>query len=308
MLDTPSISVLIPAKNAAKTIHIAIEDALLQEGVDCHIYIANDNSTDGTMTVIESYMEQTDQITVLNVPAPGGIVAGRNMLLQRVKTPFLAWLDADDGWSRKDKLQKQIAFLTKNPEMALVGDAKINCLYMPYFKQKIVRFPLFNKDIQIRLLFKNSFIMSSIVARTAMVCKFTFNPNMEYLEDYAWVKNIALQHPVRNLALGGTLHLIHAEDTQHQKNAQYQVYEKESKILQDSFAKEGLVLGEKESKNLSFFVRRNKKLNADEAIALRKSIKNTSQSLIAAGHQKTDVNAFFSNIKLRIIKCRWFLR
>ncbi len=307
METLPSISILIPAKNAAETLHIAIEDASKQVDVDWKIIIANDNSTDNTLKVIQEYKAFIDQIEVINVPAPGGIVAGRNLLLQAVNTPYLAWLDADDGWCRIDKLHRQIQFLEKNPQHAIVGDGKVKGVFLENLNQKNFHFPLKNEDIQTRLVFKNAFIMSSIVARTAMVKDITFDPENEYLEDYVWVKTIANKYPVANIALAGTLHFISSQTQQQQKDEKYGVIEKEAVLLQNFLTEKGISIAFKDAQLLANFVRRNQKLDAATAKKLRSIIQGLSQELIKIGYNKERLSGFFWDIKLRIIKCRWFI-
>ncbi len=227
MPEQPEISVLIPAKNAAETIHIAIEDASRQVGVDWQIIIADDSSTDRTREVIGEYQKYIDKIRVIPVPEPGGIVAGRNALLAAADTPYIAWLDADDAWPREDKLIRQIQRLQRYPETALVGDAKVKGVFLENLKQRIFRFPPLPEDIALRLLFKNAFIMSSIVAQTDMVRSTPFDPDMEYLEDYVWVQSLSERYALRNIPLGGTLHFISTAAQQKDKDTRYQVYARE---------------------------------------------------------------------------------
>jgi len=306
MAHLPKVSILIPARNAEKTLHIAIEDATQQEGVDWQIIIANDNSTDGTVQVIEDYQAHFENIAMIDIPAPGGIVAGRNALLQKVDTPFIAWLDADDGWPRKDKLRRQIDFLEKNKAYALVGDAKVKGVFLSNLKQKNFRFPLTNEDLQVRLIFKNAFIMSSIVARADLAKKVPFDPEMEYLEDYVWVQGMAKEHKVANMVLGGTLHFIGTPEQQKEKDDQYTVYNKEAHLLKVQFLNNGFRL-EEEYALLADFVRRNRNLDATESNQLKGLIQNVSHQLINAGYKKSAVNGFFWDVNMRRLKCRWLL-
>jgi|GEM_PF-2340336 len=303
--NLPQISILIPAKNAAATIHIAIEDAIKQTLVDWHIIIANDGSTDETQTVIESYQQYTDKITVLQIPQPGGIVAGRNALLKAVQTPYLAWLDADDGWPRADKLIKQIAFLEKHKDHALVGDGKVNGVFLENLKQKTFSFPLLNEDVQLRLLFKNAFIMSSLVARTAMVKDIGFDEKMEYLEDYVWVQTVASKYKVANMVLKGTLHFISTPKKQQEKDTHYQVYEKEALLLANALKTYGIDIKKEEAKLLSYFVRRNKKLNVQDYSLLKATLFSIKESLINKGFKKAVLEGFFFDIQWRAWRCRY---
>lgn len=308
MTELPKISILIPAKNAVKTLHIAIEDATQQAGVDWQILIANDGSTDGTLDLIKEYQQHFNGIEVIDVPKPGGIVAGRNLLLERVNTPYLAWLDSDDGWPRADKLKGQIEFLQNNPEHALVGDGKVRGVFLEDLRQKNFRYPLKNEDIQLRLLFKNAFIMSSIVARTDMVKSIRFNPDMEYLEDYVWVQQVASGYKVANMVLGGTLHFISSAKEQDGKDQRYDVYAKEAILLEQSLAKVNCKLSSENAAFLADFVRRNRPLTSEGSTELKQIIRQVTADLIALGYKKSIVNGFFWDVQLRRLKCRWLLK
>ena len=308
MNPTPEITVLIPAKNAESTLEIAIQDALMQEKVNVQVMIANDNSKDATESIVQKYVQAGHPIQLFQVPKPGGIVAGRNILLSECKTNFLAWLDADDGWSRKDKLFRQIQFLQKNPNYALVGDAKVRGIFSDTFKQQWYRFPRENEDIQLRLHFKNAFINSSIVGRTSIVKSFSFDQDFEYLEDYVWVSEIAKHHPVGNTTLASTVHFIHPITIQNEKDDKYEVYHKEALLLQKRLTAYGMEISKDQGYLLSYFCRRNKPLNGHQYRQLLSLIKQVSHGLQSAGFSKSSVDGFFFDIKLRALKCRYLLK
>ena len=306
MNNSSAISILIPAKNAEETIHIAIEDALMQQGIDLRIIVANDNSTDDTVKIIKAYQENHSNIKIINTPEPGGIVAGRNALLKACETPYLAWLDADDGWPRKDKLKRQIEFLDKNTECAVVGDGKVKGVYLESLRQKTFRFPLSYEDIKARLLFKNAFIMSSLVCKTELVKDINFQTEMEYLEDYVWVMDIAKIYQLRNITLGGTLHFIHPEKKQEVKHENYRVFEKEASLLFDQVSNLGIEINEKEAYFLSQFFRRNFPLSKSKFKLLHTLLHSLKKELVSKGYDKESLSGLFFDVKLRALKCRWF--
>jgi len=305
VFKSDSITVLIPAKNAGKTLDIAIEDISKQKGVDIKIIIANDNSSDDTLHIIKEYQRYIENIRVIEVPRPGGIVAGRNLLLKAVDTEYLAWLDADDGWNNQKKLYHQINFLKKNNNYALVGDGKINGILLENFKSKKYYFPLKNEDIQARLIFKNAFIMSSIVARTNMVQNTVFNPAYEYLEDYLWIREIAYNHPVANIMIGGTVHFISTKQQQQEKDDKYLVYAKEIELLKEGLEKYKVLLSEAEYCLVANFVRRNKKIDKITYQNLNKLIKRLIKDLTAQNINNEALKGFFFTVKLRMLRCRY---
>lgn len=308
MNSKPEITVLIPAKNAENTIEVALQDALMQEKVKVQIIVANDSSEDGTANIVQEYIESGNPIRMIQVPSPGGIVAGRNLLLEACDTEYFAWLDADDGWNRKDKLYRQIQFLEKRPLFALVGDAKVRGIFTDTFKQKWYRFPRENEDIQVRLHFKNAFINSSIVGRTPLVKSFSFDPDFEYLEDYLWVSEVAKHHPVGNTTLASTVHFIHPKTIQNEKDNKYEVYRKEALLLQKRLFNYSMEIPKDQAYLLSYFCRRNKALNRNQYRQLLSLLKRVSLGLQSAGFSKSSVDGFFFDVKLRALKCRYLLK
>ena len=212
------------------------------------------------------------------------------------------------GWPRADKLMRQIQFLEKNPEHALVGDGKVRGVFLENLRQKNFRYPISNEDIQVRLLFKNAFIMSSLVARTSMVQGIAFDPAMEYLEDYVWVQQVAEKYSVANMVLGGTLHFISSTTGQDKKNQKYQVYAKETLLLEEKLANLNYKLPTEDAAFLASFVRRNRPLDSAQSAQLKKIIIEVSAHLIDKGFKKAAVKGFFWDIQLRRLKCRWLLQ
>lgn len=60
------VSVLIPAYNAEKTINRCIDSILYQTYQNIEIIIANDGSTDGTLSISSDYAEKDKRIIICN--------------------------------------------------------------------------------------------------------------------------------------------------------------------------------------------------------------------------------------------------
>lgn len=87
-----SISVIIPAYNAAKYISATIESVLNQSRWVNEIIVVNDGSTDNTMEVLYNFSES---IILLNQTNKGRSSA-RNLGLKKSASEFVLFLDADD--------------------------------------------------------------------------------------------------------------------------------------------------------------------------------------------------------------------
>ncbi|HEY3067736.1 MAG TPA: glycosyltransferase family A protein [Methylomirabilota bacterium] len=111
--EQPTVTVIIPAYNAADMIGRAIESALRQTVPPQEIIVVDDGSTDETAAAAARYPE----VTVLSQDnrGPG---AARNAGARVAKGDWLGLLDADDTWT-DTKLERQLPY-TRDPRVGLV--------------------------------------------------------------------------------------------------------------------------------------------------------------------------------------------
>jgi len=95
MLKTPSLTVIVPAYNAAKDLPASLQ-SLHAQTQPVRILIANDGSTDDTAEIADA-AARLDNVRALQLPH-GGANAARQAALRVVDTPYFAFLDADDAW------------------------------------------------------------------------------------------------------------------------------------------------------------------------------------------------------------------
>ena len=100
------VSVVIPARNAEKTIKESVLSALNQTHQEVEVIVIDDNSTDKTMEVLKSFEER---IIVLRGQGIGSGPA-RNLGVEASSGEIIAFLDADDIW-KESKLSKQLPLL-----------------------------------------------------------------------------------------------------------------------------------------------------------------------------------------------------
>ncbi len=105
-----SVSVVIPAMNAAGYIRRAIESVLRQTVHPREIIVVDDGSTDTTVALVSEYGSAA---TCLR-QAHKGLSAARNEGVERSAADWIAFLDADDEWL-PTKLERQLAILGRYP-------------------------------------------------------------------------------------------------------------------------------------------------------------------------------------------------
>ncbi|NAZ91664.1 glycosyltransferase [Vibrio toranzoniae] len=108
------ISVIIPSYNHGKFICQAIESVLVQKDVNLELLIADDGSSDDTISILDKY-ESNPQVTVFDNKINQGAGIVTEQLIRHAKGKYIALLNSDDFWSDPYKLKKQISFLESNP-------------------------------------------------------------------------------------------------------------------------------------------------------------------------------------------------
>jgi len=110
---TVAYSVVIPAYNAAATIRSAVDSVLRQTLIPQEIIVVDDGSTDETAAVVAAI---PGPITITR-QANAGPGAATTAGLDRVATPFVATLDADDLWLPQ-KIARQVECFADDPGLA----------------------------------------------------------------------------------------------------------------------------------------------------------------------------------------------
>jgi glycosyltransferase involved in cell wall biosynthesis len=106
------VTAIITVKNGVETIVNAIESVLAQTPRGKPLFqvlVIDGQSTDGTIDQIRHYPD----IQILNQQSKG-LAGARNEALAEVKTPLVAFCDADDVWT-PGSLQKKLDHMVKVP-------------------------------------------------------------------------------------------------------------------------------------------------------------------------------------------------
>lgn len=119
---TPTVSVFIPAYNAAGFIERTLESLRAQTYPHFEAIIVDDGSTDATAAVVRSTVENDPRFRLIRQPN-GGVAAARNRAIAEARGRYLANLDADDMW-RPTFLERTIAALEAAGPDAVFAFAK----------------------------------------------------------------------------------------------------------------------------------------------------------------------------------------
>ncbi len=197
-MNSPVISVIMPAFNAESTLPEAIESVLSQTFSSFELLVIDDGSSDGTCNMARCYAQSDDRVRVLVNEVNVGISKSRNLALKAARGEFIACLDSDDV-AEPSRLALQVAFLTEHPEVVLVGSD----LVIINEQSQIVGFRTYpHNDASLRraLPRRNPFAQPASMFRAAVVQQLGgYREDLAVCEDYDLFFRMAEKGEVANL-------------------------------------------------------------------------------------------------------------
>jgi hypothetical protein len=113
-----SVSVVIPARNAAATVRETIASVRAQTCQDLEVIVVDDGSSDATAVIARQQSSEDPRIRVVSI-THSGVAVARNTGIAMSRGEFIAPLDADDIW-HPEKVARQLALLRSDEEVGLV--------------------------------------------------------------------------------------------------------------------------------------------------------------------------------------------
>lgn len=117
-------SLIMPAYNAEKYIHEAIQSVLLQTYENWELIIVDDGSSDKTASIIDEFAEENNKIKIIHQKNGGTAASARNVALNFVTGDYVQIIDADD--TLKENLLGSYEEKLKQQECEILVP---NCLY-----------------------------------------------------------------------------------------------------------------------------------------------------------------------------------
>lgn len=115
-----SLSIVMPARDAERTLPMAIESCLAQTLPDFELVLVDHGSEDATYSRMKQYARRDSRIRVLHKPRGAPFVSVANLAWQESSGDLVARMDADD-FAYPARLQLQVRFLADHPEIAACG-------------------------------------------------------------------------------------------------------------------------------------------------------------------------------------------
>ena len=116
----PTVGVVLPVCNGARTVGAAIESILAQTYGNWRLYVVIDRSSDQTVSIVRGYERDDARIVVIENPERRGLAYALNVGWRTATEPLIARADADD-LCMAERLERQVAYLTQYPAVAVLG-------------------------------------------------------------------------------------------------------------------------------------------------------------------------------------------
>ncbi len=194
----PTVSVIMPVYNAADFLAEAVASILQQSFGDFELILGDDASQDGSRALAAGFRDP--RIVRFSNARNLGVARTLNNALVRARGRFIARMDADDV-AHPERLARQVAFLSAQPALGLVGcDVILTDAAGRETGREI--HPHAAAPIARAILRRNPFAHSTILMRADLLRRWGgYDPRFGHTEDYdLWLRLHARGVGMANLA------------------------------------------------------------------------------------------------------------
>lgn len=104
-VNSPLVTVYIPTRNRERMLTRAIRSVLSQTYQNLELIIVNDNSTDHTLDIINTFVKDHENIRLINYETDIGACKARNIAILNAQGDFVTGLDDDDYYCSRYRIQ-----------------------------------------------------------------------------------------------------------------------------------------------------------------------------------------------------------
>lgn len=179
-INTPLVSVIIPAYNCEDYVEVAVKSILEQTYNNLEVLVVDDGSSDGTLRVLQRMADGDKRVRVVKNETNLKIVGTLNKAINLSKGAYIARMDADD-YKYPDAIEKQVAFLMTHPDVAVVGGAIEVCdPVMNVLNWR--KYPETDEEIRARIFRYNPFAHPAVMMNKELMGEERYELN--WAEDY----------------------------------------------------------------------------------------------------------------------------
>lgn len=180
---TAPVTVIVPCYRCAETVQRAVASIHQQTLRPLEVVLVEDGSDDATNSALASLKEQHGEwLRIVQLPTNRGPSVARNAGWEIASQPYVAFLDADDGWHPR-KIEIQYEWMKEHPEIALTAHEcrVINSNHRERPPECSTE-GRWDKIESAALLFSNCVPTPSVMLRCDL--PYRFQPEKRYSEDY----------------------------------------------------------------------------------------------------------------------------
>lgn len=163
-MPPPLLSVLMSVHNGERYVEESIASILRQTFSDFEFIIVDDGSSDGTGLILERFAKKDVRVRIITKGRRIGLASSLNCALRSSLGTYVARQDADD-LSLPGRLAVQVDFLKRNERIGLVGTWGTEIDHQGNLIGPLRRHPTSDPMLKWLLLFRNTFIHTSVMAR-----------------------------------------------------------------------------------------------------------------------------------------------
>jgi glycosyltransferase involved in cell wall biosynthesis len=234
-MDTPFVSVVLPAYNAGPYIAEAIQSILNQTYTNFELIVVNDCSTDNTEEQILAIPDA--RIQYIKNAQNSGLIYNLNLGFSLAKGQYIVRMDADDI-SLPTRIATQVAYMEANPTVGVCGT-----WFQSFGSQnQEAKYETENDAIKLRMLYQCHFCHPTVIIRKSVVHehKLTYDKAFIHAEDYELWGRMAFFTSFGNIGEVLLKYRVHGENVS-QKHNTVQV-ENSRRVIQDIFIRLGMVV------------------------------------------------------------------
>lgn len=190
-MDSPRVSVILPAHNREATIRRAVDSVLAQTFENFELLLVDDASIDSTPEILQSYASDSRVRVIVSEKNLGGAGA-RNLGISEARADLIAFQDSDDYWM-PDKLAEQVKALEAAADVglcycgALYSGGIGKAYYLPSHP-----FSHYDGDMSRKVLDSSPASTQTIlVRRTLLESCGNFDPDLKRYQDWDLVIRLA---------------------------------------------------------------------------------------------------------------------
>lgn len=121
-MTKPRVTIGLCAKDAEKTIRVAIDSVVAQDFNHelMEIVFVDDGSTDNTLQIMQNSASKSDLNVRIFSGRWRGIAAARNTVVENAAGEYIVWLDSDESMAQ-NFVRNQVLLMDASPEVGIVG-------------------------------------------------------------------------------------------------------------------------------------------------------------------------------------------